>query len=140
SSLVSGKRDRRSPPPPSALTSAASATSLSIAWTAPRSGKPRGYDLYLDGGLASRTRATRATISGLTCGRTYLVEVEADDAAGNRSQKKFVEAGSEVCPGGGGGGGGGGGVTVANLWVDGNGGSCTRSAAAVPYNDAAACA
>lgn len=36
-------------------------------------------------------------------------------------------------------GGGGGGAGTANVWVDTNGGTCTRSATLVAYSDAAAC-
>lgn len=41
--------------------------------------------------------------------------------------------------GGGGGGGGGAGGTTANLWVDTNGGTCSRSGSLVSYVDASAC-
>ncbi len=40
---------------------------------------------------------------------------------------------------GGGGGGGGGGEGTANLWMDTNGGTCTRNATPAAYSDAAAC-
>jgi acid phosphatase type 7 len=45
-----------------------------------------GYSVYRDGALAGSTAETSFTISGLTCGSSYSVAVDAYDAAGNRSQ------------------------------------------------------
>jgi hypothetical protein len=69
----------------------------------------------------------------LTCATGYTLAVDAYDAAGNRSGKTQITASTGACP------------TAplsngaANLWVDTNGGTCTRSASPVSYSDAAAC-
>jgi hypothetical protein len=133
SSLVSAKRGHRAPHAPRSLASTGSTTtSVTVSWKASRLHKPHGYDVYLEGRLSSRTRKTHATLSDLTCGHAYLVEVDGRDAAGDRSRKRFVQATTAAC-------GGGGSLTEANVWVDGNGGSCTRSPTPVHYDDSAAC-
>ena len=137
SSLVSARRHAPAPRAPVSLTATGSTpTSVSVVWKARRAARPRGYDIYVDGTLSFRTRKTSATLSRLTCGKSYLVEVDAHNAADSRSLKRFVKTSTSACEGG----GGGGGVVQANLWVDVNGGSCTRNPTPTSYNDAAACA
>ena len=83
--------------------------------------------------LVTSTSSLSYSYTGLTCGTNYTLAVDAVDAAGNRSAKATVIAGSAACstppPSG-----------SANLWVDTNGGSCARQASAGAYVDASACA
>ena len=70
-------------------------------------------------------------MSGLTCNTAYTFGVEAYDAAGNRSTRAMLTVTTAACTMTGNG--------LANLWVDLNGGTCTRAATAGAYVDAAAC-
>ena len=42
-----------------------------------------GYAVYVNGSLAGTTAATQYALTGLTCGTSYQLGVEAIDAAGN---------------------------------------------------------
>jgi hypothetical protein len=70
----------------------------------------------------------------MACGTNYTVGVDAVDAAGNRSARAQINAATAACasspPTG----------SSANVWIDTNGGTCTRSASPVAYSDGAACA
>ena len=59
-----------------------------------------GYDVYLNGALVNSTTATSFAFSGLDCGTTYSVSVDAFDAAGNRSdQSAGFPFSTSACPG-----------------------------------------
>jgi|GEM_PF-1668477 len=49
-----------------------------------------GYNIYVDGELYGTTSKTTYTVTGLTGGREYLLEVEAFDEAGNKSDRASV--------------------------------------------------
>ena len=105
-----------------------------------------GYRVYRDGTAVGTTQGTSFTFTGLTCDTSYTFSVEAYDAAGNASSRALAAASTRTaaCPGSPGGGGGGdtggsGPVTSAQLWVDTDGGSCSRQASPAAYNSATAC-
>ena len=59
---------------------------MSIVWNAAADNVGvAGYRLYRNGSLVGSTASIWATFSGLGCGTTYYLGVEAFDAAGNRS-------------------------------------------------------
>ena len=79
--------DTQSPSAPGALAAtSASQTSIGVTW-APATDNVgvTGYTVYRDGAAAGTSTATSYTVSGLSCGVTYRVAVDAFDAAGNRS-------------------------------------------------------
>jgi chitin-binding protein len=56
-----------------------------------------GYRLYRGSTLVGTTTATAVTFTGLACGRTYQLGVEARDAAGNSSARTTVTAQTRRC-------------------------------------------
>jgi chitodextrinase len=133
-SPCSGSGDTTAPTAPGNLAAtAATSTSISAAWTASTDNVGvAGYGRYVNGVLVSSGPGTSYTFSGLNCATGYTLAADAYDAAGNRSGKTQITASTGACstaPSNG----------AANLWVDANGGTCTRSAAPVSYSDAAAC-
>jgi chitodextrinase len=109
-------------------------TSVSVGWTASTDNVGvAGYTVYNGAGALGTTSATSFTVSGLACGTTSSLSVDAFDAAGNHSSKATVSASTSACSGGGG-------AATANLWVGPSGGSCTRSATPVAYSASTACA
>jgi chitodextrinase len=97
------------PPPPPADTnppttptglgvSAASGTSISLAWTpAIDNVAVTGYGVYKNGAALTSVTVPAATVSGLACGSSYTLAVDAFDAAGNRSDKASVTASTAPC-------------------------------------------
>ena len=79
--------DTQSPSAPGALAAtSASQTSIGVTWgPATDNVGVTGYTVYRDGAAAGTSTATSYTVSGLSCGVTYRVAVDAFDAAGNRS-------------------------------------------------------
>jgi hypothetical protein len=135
-SPCSGSGDTTAPTAPGGLAATgATSTSISVAWTASSDGVGvAGYGRYVNGVLVSSGPGLSYSFTGLTCGTGYLLAVDAYDAAGNRSGKTQVTAATGACtspppPSSG----------TANLWIDSNGGSCTRQASGAAYSDAAAC-
>ena len=85
--------------PPNVAVSAASATSISLTWTASTDNVGvAGYGVYVNGSGPSSTARTSKTVSSLTCGTAYSFEVDAFDAAGNRSTRAPVMASTSPCP------------------------------------------
>jgi chitodextrinase len=89
--------------PPSAPTglavTGADGTSLSIAWTASTDDtRVAGYDIFLNGVKVLQTTSVSATVTGLSCGTTYALGVQAFDAAGNRSATASTSASTSACP------------------------------------------
>src|SRR5689334_14678045 len=73
------RTDRQAPSTPSPAVVAATATSITLAWTPSTDDfGVRGYSLYLNGAAVATTTATRWTFSRLHCG-TYTLGVEAFD-------------------------------------------------------------
>ncbi len=56
-----------------------------------------GYSLYQDGVAAGSTTSTAFTFSGLACGTTHALAVDAVDAAGNRSAQGGVTWSTAAC-------------------------------------------
>jgi chitodextrinase len=121
-------------PPANLVASATTPGSVTLSWTASLDNVGvAGYTVYNGGAGVATATSTSFTLSGLTCGTSYSLAVDAYDAAGNHSAKASIDASTSACaspptagPG-------------ANLWVDPNGGSCLRSAALVAYVDSQAC-
>ena len=88
--------------PPSAPTnlaaSATTQTSLSLSWSASTDDVGvTGYDLYSNGIKVGSTTAIHYTFSGLGCGTSYTLGVEAFDAAGNHSTRASVGGSTAAC-------------------------------------------
>jgi chitodextrinase len=98
------------PPPPPGDTEApttpgnlhatsATATSITIAWNASSDNVGvAGYRPYNDGSVVGSTSTTSYTVSGLSCGSSNTLGVEAYDAAGNRSQRATIATVTSACP------------------------------------------
>jgi chitodextrinase len=75
------------------------ASSISLAWSASTDNVGvTGYRVYVDGTLKSTVTQTGTTVSSLTCGTTYTLEVAAVDAAGNASSRASVTGSTPACP------------------------------------------
>jgi hypothetical protein len=71
---------------------------ISLAWNASTDNVGlAGYGVYLAGTLVGTTTSTTYTIPGLTCGTTYLLAVDAYDAAGNRSTRAQTSQPTSAC-------------------------------------------
>ena len=89
--------------PPSTPTglgvSSAGQTSLALSWNASSDNVGvAGYGVYKNGTLAASPTATGYTLTGLSCGTSYTVAVDAFDAAGNRSAKTTITTSTAACP------------------------------------------
>ena len=77
----------------------ATQTSVSISWSASSDDVGvAGYHVRAEGLLVSADATTSSTVSGLACGTTYTITVDAFDAAGNRSPAATTRADTAVCP------------------------------------------
>ncbi len=77
----------------------ATASTISLGWTASTDNTAvAGYGLYRDNGNAGSTSVPSATFSGLACGRSYHLAVDAYDANGNRSARSSVTSSTAPCP------------------------------------------
>ena len=92
--------DTTPPSVPSGLTvTGATASTISLGWTASTDNTGvAGYGLYRDNGNAGSTSVPSATFSGLACGRSYDLAVDAYDANGNRSTRSSVTSSTAPCP------------------------------------------
>ena len=92
--------DRTAPSQPSRLTvGAVTSTGVTVSWTASTDNVGvTGYGVYSNGASAGSTASTSYTLSGLTCGTSYALAVDAYDAAGNRSTKATITATTARCP------------------------------------------
>ena len=100
---AAGGADRRPPTAPTNLrVTAATVSSVSLAWDASRDNKGgaqfSGYGLYQDGVLVGSATSTTYTFAGLDCGTTATFGVDALDAAGNRSQVVTLTSTTSPCP------------------------------------------
>ena len=134
SAPVSGGGDTQPPTTPTNFVqTGATTSSVSVSWTASTDNVGvAGYGLYRDGVFSASTTATSYTFTGLACGTTYNLAVDAYDAAGNRSSQASASGATSACPTSSASG-------VANLWVDPSGGSCTRQSTPAAYVDGQAC-
>lgn len=95
--------DSKPPSKPANLSkTSATATSISLTWTASFDEVGvTGYLVYADGAGAGTAIGTVHTVSGLSCGRSYTLGVEARDAAGNVSPRATIAASTSACAAGG---------------------------------------
>jgi len=131
--------DTQPPSAPSGLiVSNTAQTSISLSWNASVDNVAvAGYGIYNGATRIGSSTLPTYTISGLNCGTTYTLGVDAFDAAANRSTKTSITTTTSACsapappppPSG----------PVANLWVDTSGGSCVRQATRSAWVDAQAC-
>ena len=90
--------DHNGPNPPTALAVvAASSTSLTMTWEAGRGRPAQGFALLRDGKRLALTAETSYTFTGLSCGTTYTLGIEAFDSAGNRSDLVSIFAAADAC-------------------------------------------
>ena len=91
-----------SPPtqPASLAVSGATRTSVSLSWNAStdNSGVVVAYRVYVNGTAALNPTQPGATVSALSCGTAFTFEVDAADAAGNRSTRARLTASTAACP------------------------------------------
>ena len=92
--------DTTSPSTPTGLAvSSAGQTSLALSWNASSDNVGvAGYGVYKNGTLAASPAGTSYTLTGLSCGTSYTVAVDAFDAAGNRSSKTTITTSTAACP------------------------------------------
>jgi chitodextrinase len=92
--------DTTPPSVPSGLTvSGATGSTISLRWTASTDNTGvAGYGLYRDSAAAGSVSVPNATFSGLACGRSYDLAVDAYDANGNRSTRSTVVSSTAPCP------------------------------------------
>jgi chitodextrinase len=89
--------------PPSTPTgfavSSAGQTSLTLNWNASTDNVGVvGYGVYSNGKLVASPTSTGYVLTGLSCGTSYSVAVDAYDAAGNRSSQATVTTSTVACP------------------------------------------
>ena len=74
-------------------------TSISVSWVASTDNVGvSGYGLYRNGSSTGTSASTSATFSGLACGSSYTLSVDAYDAAGNRSSQRSLTTATSACP------------------------------------------
>jgi chitodextrinase len=77
----------------------ATRTSTTVAWTASTDNVGVAtYELFRDGALAGSTADTSYALSGLACGTSYALGVQARDAAGNASARVSLVVSTNPCP------------------------------------------
>ncbi|TMR93289.1 fibronectin type III domain-containing protein [Nonomuraea basaltis] len=94
-----GSTDAAAPSAPSSLRATSiTGTSISVEWDAATDDVGvTGYGVYLNGSKQGSDQAGLSyTFTGLTAGQTYLSEVDARDAAGNRSPRAQISVVAEV--------------------------------------------
>ena len=91
--------DRTAPSVPNALVrTGATLSSVGVAWGASSDDVGvAGYRLFVNGGAAGTTGATSFTASGLACGASVDIGVEAYDAAGNSSARAALDTTTSAC-------------------------------------------
>lgn len=83
--------DVTAPTSPANLTGTSTQYSLSLSWEASTDNVAvTEYHIYLNGERQKRVYTTNYTLTGLDADTEYFVEVEARDAAGNRSEKTSI--------------------------------------------------
>ncbi|MDX6439850.1 MAG: hypothetical protein QOF45_2433, partial [Gaiellaceae bacterium] len=95
-----GGGDTAAPSTPGALTKTGSTTtSISVSWGASTDNVGvTGYGLYRNNTSTGSSASTSATFTGLACGSSYALAVDAYDAAGNRSGKSSLTTATSACP------------------------------------------
>ena len=94
--------DTTPPSTPSGLTQVGnSQTSVSVAWTLSSDDVAvAGYTIYLDGRQIATTTTTSTSyvLSGLRCGSSYTVSLDAFDGAANHSAQATITGSTAGCP------------------------------------------
>ncbi len=84
--------------PGSLAVGAAAATSVSLTWTSASDAVGvTGYGVYRNGTFVKSVSQPGTTVSALACGTGYTFEVDAFDAAGNRSTRAAVTSSTSAC-------------------------------------------
>jgi chitodextrinase len=89
-----------SPPtaPSNLAATSTTASSITLGWSASTDNVGvAGYGRYSNGTRLSDGTGTTYTFSGLTCGKSYVLAVDAYDAAGNRSATTQIAASTSAC-------------------------------------------
>jgi chitodextrinase len=91
--------DTQAPTAPSGFsTSGATQNSISLRWNASSDNVGvAGYTVYKGATAAGSTASLSYTLTGLTCGTSYALAVDAYDAASNRSAKALLTASTSAC-------------------------------------------
>jgi chitodextrinase len=92
--------DTQAPTTPTGLAKTGSTqSSISVSWS-PSSDDVgvTAYGAYRDGAPIATPTGTAYTFTGLACGTTYALAVDAADAAGNRSAQATLNASTNACP------------------------------------------
>ena len=91
--------DTSSPSAPSSPhVTSSTRTSLAVAWSGSSDNVGvTQYGVYRNGALDHETTALTSSLTGLTCGTTYTVGIDATDAAGNRSPKSEFSTSTLPC-------------------------------------------
>ena len=91
--------DRLAPSVPTSIKLAAATTSSVVLTWQPSSDNVGvvGYGLYVGGLRVSSASDPSTTVTNLTCGRSYLIAVDAVDAAGNRSAQASSYFSTAAC-------------------------------------------
>ncbi len=90
----------KTPPtePENLAVSAATQTSVSLTWSPSTDNVDvSGYRVYVNGAPAANSTVPAALLSALTCGTAFTFEVDAADAAGNRSSRARITASTAAC-------------------------------------------
>ena len=98
--VKNGKGKDRVPPsvPQNLRLTAAGQNSVSLAWDGSTDNTiVLGYGLYRNGSLLTKTSLTSHSFSGLACGTSHTLGVDAYDRAGNRSAMTWITAETEPC-------------------------------------------
>jgi chitodextrinase len=92
--------DTQAPTAPSGLAvSAPSQSGITLSWSAATDNVGvAGYDVFANGTKSGTASGTSYQFSGLACGTTYTLGVEAFDGAGNRSTRSTVSGSTAACP------------------------------------------
>ncbi len=95
-----GCGDTQAPTAPTGLAVASrTTTGLGLSWTASSDNVGvSGYRVSVNGSPVGTATSTAFSISGLVCGTSYAVSVDAYDSAGNRSAAASVSASTATCP------------------------------------------
>ena len=73
-------------------------SSIAISWSGSTDNvRVAGYRVYVNDAPAGETQSTAYTLTGLKCGRSYAVAVDAVDGLGNRSQRASVTTQTQPC-------------------------------------------
>jgi chitodextrinase len=98
--VVARPADTTPPVVPAGLSIAESTNStLTMMWNASTDNRGvAGYGIYRDASKISDTGDRTHTLTGLSCGRSYTLAVDAYDAAGNRSGQASISAATAACP------------------------------------------